>query len=101
MSLNREFAARNINRRSVISLITAAASAAFPAHADETKAKIGLVSWFPPSMKADLGHFRDGMRLFGYIEGKNYEIEAYFTAGNRELTREVVGKMVREPVNTL
>jgi putative ABC transport system substrate-binding protein len=41
------------------------------------------------------------MRQLGYVEGKSYVIEAYFTDGNRELTQEVARKLVEEPVDIL
>jgi ABC-type uncharacterized transport system substrate-binding protein len=41
------------------------------------------------------------MQQFGYVEGKNYEIEAYFTGGDRELTQEIARKFVQEPVDIL
>jgi len=71
------------------------------AAANEKRRKIGYLSWFPPTMKIDLDHFREGMRQFGYIEGKDYEIEAYFIDGNRELARETVSKLVQEPVDII
>ena len=73
-------------------------AAAFAAGA---KVKIGFLSWFPPSMKVDLDRFREGMRKWAYVDGKDYEVEAYFTAGNAELTRQLAGKLVQEPVDLL
>jgi putative ABC transport system substrate-binding protein len=69
--------------------------------AADRKAKIGFLSWFPPSMKVDLDRFREGMGKLGYVDDKDYEIEAYFTAGNAELTRQLAGKLVQEPVDLL
>jgi putative tryptophan/tyrosine transport system substrate-binding protein len=101
MSLSRDFAVKEFTRRGFVSLAIAAVCAALPAHADEKKAKIGFVDWFPPSMRADLDHFREGMTQFGYIEGKNYEVEAYFTAGSPALTRDIVDRLVKEPVDSI
>jgi putative ABC transport system substrate-binding protein len=63
--------------------------------------KIGFLSWFPPSMKVDLDGFREGMRKFGYVDGTNYTVEAYFTAGNPDLTQEKARALVQEPVDLL
>ena len=56
-----------------------AIAAATPASAADKPAKIGFLSWFPPAMKAQLDHFREGMQRLGYVEGNSYEIEAHFT----------------------
>ena len=90
-----------MDRREFIVLLGAAAGLASPAAADDKKAKIGFLSWFPPTMNVDLDHFREGMQQFGYVDGKNYEVEAYFTGGNREMTQDVARKLVQEPVDVL
>ena len=41
------------------------------------------------------------MQQLGYVDGKNYEVEAYFTGGNREMTQDVARKLVQEPVDVL
>ena len=89
-----------MDRRRFIILFGAIASLA-PAVADERKPKIGFLDWFRPTMKGDLDHFREGMEQFGYVEGKNYEIEAYFTDGDRALTQDLARKLVRQPVDIL
>jgi putative ABC transport system substrate-binding protein len=90
-----------MHRREFMLLLGAAAGLASPAAAADKKPKIGFLSWFPPTMKVDLDHFREGMQQFDYVEGKNYEIEAYFTGGNREATQDIARKFVQKPVDIL
>lgn len=56
--------------------------------------KLGYVSWFAPTTAGDVEQLRQGLRELGYIEGKNFEIEAHFTDGNRDKTREALQSMV-------
>jgi putative ABC transport system substrate-binding protein len=56
--------------------------------------KIGYVSWFSPGLTRDVEQLRQGLRELGYVDGKNIALESYFTDGNREKTREVLGSMV-------
>jgi putative tryptophan/tyrosine transport system substrate-binding protein len=90
-----------LRRREFITLLGAAVGLALPAAADGKRPKIGFLDWFPPAMKGDLDRFREGMQQFGYVEGKNYEIEAYFTGGNRELTKSLARQLVQQPVDIL
>jgi len=93
---------RQITRREFVILSGAAALAlARPALADRNKPKIGFLSWFPESMKDDLDRFRDGMRQLGYTEAQDYLLDAHFTAGNQQLTRDVARKLVQEPVDVI
>ncbi len=69
--------------------------------AAERKAKIGYLSWFPDSMRVDLDRFREGMRQFGHIEGKTYEVEAYFTGEDPDLTRRMAQRLVDEPADLI
>ena len=90
-----------MDRREFIVLLGSVVGLASPAAADDKKVKIGFLSWFPPTMNVDLDHFRKGMQQLGYVDGKNYEVEAYFTGGNREMTQDVARKLVQEPVDVL
>jgi putative tryptophan/tyrosine transport system substrate-binding protein len=90
-----------MDRREFIIGLCAAAGLASLATADDKRFKIGFLSWFPPTMNLDLDHFREGMQQFGCVDGKNYEVEAYFTDGNREKTQDVARKLVNEPVDVL
>src|SRR6516164_3815311 len=71
-----------------------------PAFADRKKPKIGYLSWFSDSMKDDLDRFREGMEKIGYTE-PDYEIEAYFTGGNPQSTRDIARKLIEEPVDVI
>jgi len=92
--------ADRMDRRKFI-ILGAAAGLASPAAAESKRPKIGLLSWLTRTGTPALDQFRDGMQQFGYVEGKNYEIEAYFTGGDRELTQEIARKFVQEPVDIL
>lgn len=63
--------------------------------------KIGFVSWWAPEMTRHAEQVRQGLRDFGYVEGKNIEFESYFTDGNREKTREVLRSLVDRGVDIL
>jgi putative ABC transport system substrate-binding protein len=56
--------------------------------------KLGYVSWFAPTTARDVDQLRQGLRELGYAEGRNFEIEAHFTDGDREKTREALKSMV-------
>lgn len=44
---------------------------------DRKKIVVGLLSWWPPSMEADYTtRLREGLRAYGYIEGRNLELLA-------------------------
>jgi hypothetical protein len=83
-----------MNRREVL---LACAVAAFPSGALSQPAvrKIGFVSWFTPQLAAHAEQFRKGLREFGCIEGRDATIEAHFTSGDPDRTREIVRKYVR------
>jgi putative tryptophan/tyrosine transport system substrate-binding protein len=42
-----------------------------------------------------------GLTRLGYVEGRNIELETWFTDGNRERTQEVIRGLVRKPVDVL
>jgi putative tryptophan/tyrosine transport system substrate-binding protein len=90
-----------MDRRTFVILLAGAAGLGGPAAADRKKARIGWLDWFPPSVRSYLDHFRDEMQKLGYAEGKNYELEAYFVSGNRELAEDAARKLVQEPVDVL
>jgi len=58
--------------------------------------KIGFVSWFTPQVASHADQFRKGLRDLGYAEGRDITVEAHFTSGDRERTREIVRKYVRD-----
>jgi putative tryptophan/tyrosine transport system substrate-binding protein len=63
--------------------------------------KIGFVSWFAPSIAVHAEQFRKGLRDLGYVEGRDVAVEAHFTAGDLERTREVLRKLVQGKVDIL
>jgi putative ABC transport system substrate-binding protein len=63
--------------------------------------KIGFVSWFTPRLAVHAEQFRRGLRDFGYIEGRDITVEAHFTSGDRDRTREVVRKYAQDRVDIL
>jgi ABC-type uncharacterized transport system substrate-binding protein len=87
--------------RKLFALLAMAVAIATPAAAADKPAKIGFLSWYSPAMKWHVDHFREGMQRLGYVEGKSYVIEAYFTDGNRELTQQVARKLIEEPADIL
>jgi putative ABC transport system substrate-binding protein len=87
-------------RRKFLLLSGAALAMARPAFADRQKPKIGYLSWFPDSMKDDLDRFREGMEKVGYTE-QDYELEAYFTGGNPQSTRDIARRLIEEPVDVI
>lgn len=90
-----------MRRRDLLLLSGAALATVSPAFAIPKMAKIGLLDWFPPAMRGDLDRFREGMRELGYVDGKDYQVEAYFTGGDPQLTREMAQKLVHEPTDVI
>lgn len=76
---------------------------AFPASAwaQQEPQKIGYVSWFSHELAAHADEFRKGMRDLGYVEGRDITIEAHFTNGDRERTREILRRLVRDNARIL
>lgn len=63
--------------------------------------KLGFVSWHPAAQLAHVEYLRESLGKLGYIEGKNIEIEPYFTNGNRERTQEVIRALLQKGVDIL
>ncbi|MFZ0422221.1 MAG: ABC transporter substrate-binding protein [Xanthobacteraceae bacterium] len=90
-----------IRRREVLAAFLALPLARPAWATNEKKIKIGYLSWFPPSMNADLDRFREGMQRAGYVEGRDYDLEPAFTSGNRVQCQDIARKLVQEPVDIL
>lgn len=90
-----------MRRRDLLLLSGAALASVSAARAAPKIAQIGFLDWFPPAMKGDLDRFREGMRELGYVEGKDYQVEAYFTGGDPQLTQAMAQKLVREPADVI
>lgn len=94
-----------MDRRKFMELTVGATSAiAWPltARAQQKIAKLAYVTWLSESQRAsDLDSLGRGLRELGYVEGKDIALEAFFTAGDHGRTREVIRRLVREPVDIL
>jgi putative tryptophan/tyrosine transport system substrate-binding protein len=63
--------------------------------------RLAFVSWRSPAQADDVDYLKKGLRDLGYIEGRDIEIQAHFTDGNRERTREIVRQLIDTPVDIL
>jgi putative tryptophan/tyrosine transport system substrate-binding protein len=88
-------------RRRVFLLGCAASALPGRARAQPALRKIGYISWFSPAVAAQVEQFRTGMRDLGYVEGRDFAVEAHFTDGDRTRTREVARKLVRDKADVL
>lgn len=59
------------------------------------------MSWWLQEVSSHAEQFRKGLRDFGYVEGRDVTVEAHFTNGDRERTRDVIRKLVRDKVDIL
>lgn len=62
---------------------------------------IGFVTWGSPAVEMRTEDLRQGLRDFGYVEGRNIRLESHFTDGNKERTRAIIQAMVARPVDIL
>lgn len=72
-----------------------------PTHAQSGPRKIGFVSWWPPQVAVHADRFRKGLQELGYVEGRDIVVEAHFTGGNPDQTREVIRRLVQQRVDIL
>jgi putative ABC transport system substrate-binding protein len=90
-----------MRRREFIGLVGGAALCPLPALAQPGPKKIAFVSWFTPQVVAHAEQFRKGLRDLGYVEGRDVTVEAHFTSGDPQRTREVIRRHVRDKVDIL
>jgi putative ABC transport system substrate-binding protein len=88
-----------MRRRELIALLGgAAANVPFFAHAQQPPARmarIGYLTLIPPArMRAFDDAFREGLRDFGYVEGKNIRIEYRSTEGDEDRLFGLVSELV-------
>jgi putative ABC transport system substrate-binding protein len=77
-----------MKRREFITALTGLAALPLVARAQQTKtAKLGFVSWQSPAGESQVEYLREGLSRLGYVEGRNIELETWFTDGNRERTQ--------------
>lgn len=69
--------------------------------AAEKSVKIGFLSFWPGTMSAHVDYLREALEELGYKEGRNIEIEAYFTGGDPSLTREMARVLIAKPVDLI
>lgn len=90
-----------IDRRALLAAFAAAVPVAALAQ-DRKKIVVGLLSWWPPSMEATyIARLRDGLRAYGYVEGRNLELLASFTGGNVERARAAAKDYVERGVDVI
>jgi putative ABC transport system substrate-binding protein len=91
-----------MRRRQFMTLLGSAAAWPLAAHAQQPKiAKLGFVSWQSAAAADQIEYLRDGLARFGYVEGRNIDLETWFTDGNRERTQAVIRALVQKPVDAL
>jgi putative ABC transport system substrate-binding protein len=91
-----------MKRREFITALTGLAALPLAARGQQTKiAKLGFVSWQSPAGEGQVEFLREGLTRLGYVEGRNIELETWFTDGNRERTQEVIRGLVQKPVDVL
>lgn len=63
---------------------------------------VGLLNWWPPSMEAIyVGRLREGLRRYGYVEGRNLELLASFIGGDVERCRGAAKRFVERGVDVI
>jgi putative ABC transport system substrate-binding protein len=80
-----------MKRREFITALTGLAALPLAARAQQTRiTKLGFASWQSPAGESQVEYLREGLTRLGYVEGRNIELETWFTDGNRERTQEVI-----------
>jgi len=88
--------------RRVLLAALAAAAPVVAAAQDRKKIVVGLLSWWPPAMEAVyVARLREGLRAYGYVEGRNLELLATFTGGNVERARAAAKDYVEHGVDVI
>lgn len=91
-----------MRRRQFITLVVGAAGWPLFAHAQQGRIfKIGFVSWQSQAAEDQIKHLREGLAQFGYVEGRNISLEAFFTDGDPERTRAVLRALIDKQVDIL
>jgi putative ABC transport system substrate-binding protein len=91
-----------MRRRDFLGLVGGAAMSPAAARAQQGRIfKIGFVSWQAQSAEDQMKYLREGLAQFGYVEGRNVSLEAFFTDGSQELTQAVLRALIDKPVDIL
>jgi putative ABC transport system substrate-binding protein len=91
-----------MRRREFLGLVGGATILPHVARAQQGRIfKIGFVSWQAQSAEDQLKYLREGLAQFGYVEGRNISLEAFFTDGDPERTRAALRPLIDKPVDIL
>jgi putative tryptophan/tyrosine transport system substrate-binding protein len=90
-----------MRRRDFITILGGAAAWPLAVRAQDGMRKIGFVSWWSPTVAVYAEEFRKGLAELGYLEGRDFEIEAHFTEGDPQLTRDAIRRMVADGADIL
>jgi putative ABC transport system substrate-binding protein len=91
-----------MRRRELLQAAALAVAAPLAARAQQGRIfKIGFVSWQAQSAEDQLKYLREGLAQFGYVEGRNISLEAFFTDGDPERTRAALRPLIDKPVDIL
>jgi ABC-type uncharacterized transport system substrate-binding protein len=91
-----------MRRREFVTLLGGAAAWPLAARAQKGRIfKIGFVSWQAQSAEDQIRYLREGLAQHGYVEGRNINLEAFFTDGDPERTRAALRPLIDKPVDIL
>jgi putative ABC transport system substrate-binding protein len=90
-----------MRRRQFVSLLGIAAAWPLAARAQGRIFRIGFVSWQAQAAEDQIKYLREGLAQFGYVEGRNISLEAFFTDGDPERTRAALRPLIDKPVDIL
>ena len=91
-----------MRRREFVTLLGVAAASPLATRAQQGRIfKIGFVSWQSQAAEDQLKYLREGLAQFGYVEGRNVSLEAFFTDGDPERTRAALRPLIDKPVDIL
>ena len=91
-----------MRRREFVTLLGGAAAWPLGARAQQGRIfKIGFVSWQSQFAEDQIRYLREGLAQFGYVEGRNISLEAFFTDGDPERTRAALRPLIDKPVDIL
>jgi putative ABC transport system substrate-binding protein len=91
-----------MRRREFLGALAGVAAPPYVARAQQGRIfKIGFVSWQAQSAEDQMKYLREGLAQFGYVEGRNVSLEAFFTDGDPERTRAVLRALIDKQVDIL
>ena len=91
-----------MRRREFLGLVGGAAILPHVARAQQGRIfKIGFVSWQAQSAENQIKYLREGLAQFGYVEGRNINLEAFFSDGDPERTRAALRALIDKQVDIL